>query len=161
MNDRNPLEGGCSCGEVRYRLTATPLIVHCCHCRWCQRETGSAFAVNALIEASEVETTAGEPVPIDTPSESGQGQKIWRCPTCRVALWSHYGGAGPSINFIRAGTLDDTTRIAPDIHIYTASKQPWVKIPEGEAAVPEFYKFSEVWPAESIERSKRARAGAG
>ena len=101
------LEGRCTCGEVRYRLKAKPLFVHCCHCRWCQRETGSAFALNALIEAEAVETVSGEPVGVTTPSESGKGQIIHRCPTCQVAVWSVYSGLGADFRFIRVGTLED------------------------------------------------------
>ncbi len=154
--DRGPLEGGCACGEVRYRMTAAPLFVHCCHCRWCQRETGSAFVLNALIEADRVEVLKGAPEVVDTPSESGKGQKIVRCLACRVALWSTYTGAGEAIRFVRVGTLDEPNRVPPDIHIFTASKQPWVVLPEGTPAVEEYYRRSAYWPAESVERRRRA-----
>jgi hypothetical protein len=145
-------EGGCTCRQVRYRMTSRPLFVHCCHCRWCQRETGSAFVINAMIEADRVELLAGRPEPVLTPTESGKGQKIWRCPTCRVALWSNYAGAGDAVNFVRAGTLDDPDRMPPDIHIFTASKQPWVVLPPGVPAVEEYYDRREHWPRESLER---------
>lgn len=151
-----PLEGGCACGEVRYRVTSGPLFVHCCHCRWCQRETGSAFVLNALIEADRVEVLKGAPEVVDTPSESGKGQKIVRCPACRVALWSTYTGAGEAIRFVRVGTLDEPDRLPPDIHIFTASKQPWVVLPEGTPAVEEYYRRSAYWPAESVERRRKA-----
>ncbi|WP_299616749.1 GFA family protein [Pelagibius sp.] len=150
------LEGGCACGAVRYRMTAEPLFVHCCHCRWCQRETGSAFVLNALIEATEVEVLKGAPEFVPTPSESGRGQQIARCPTCRVALWSHYAGAGAAISFLRVGTLDAPDRVAPDVHIYTDSKQPWVTLPEGVPAFPGYYRAQEIWPAESQARYRAA-----
>ncbi len=124
-----PLEGGCDCRQVRYRLLAPPMFVHCCHCRWCQRESGASFALNALIEADRLELIAGEPELVDTPSESGQGQQIARCPNCRMALWSHYAGAGPLVSFVRVGTLDQPDHLPPDIHIFTASKQPWLMLP--------------------------------
>ena len=149
-----PLEGGCDCRHIRYRLTSRPLFVHCCHCRWCQRESGAAFALNAMIEADRVVHTAGEPVIIDTPSNSGKGQKIARCPKCLVALWSNYAGAGEKVRFVRVGTLDDPDALPPDIHIFTASKQPWVVIPPGMAAVEEYYSSKDHWPAESLERRK-------
>ncbi|HVZ45373.1 MAG TPA: GFA family protein [Ramlibacter sp.] len=149
-----PLEGGCGCRHVRYRMHTAPLVVHACHCRWCQRETGTAFALNAMIESDRVETLAGEPDLVDTPSLSGQGQLIARCPQCRVALWSHYAGAGPVLKFVRVGTLDDPDALAPDIHIFTSSKQPWVVLPEGARAVPEYYDSKEVWSAESLERRR-------
>jgi hypothetical protein len=145
-------EGGCDCRAVRYRMTSRPMFVHCCHCRWCQRETGASFALNALIETDRVELTAGEPEVVLTPSNSGAGQKIARCPKCRIALWSNYGGAGDVIRFIRVGTLDNPDVFPPDIHIFTASKQPWVVLPAGTPAVPEYYKSSELWPKESLER---------
>ena len=147
-----PLEGGCDCRHIRYRMQTRPLIVHCCHCSWCQRETGSAFVLNALIEAERLVHLAEEPAIIDTPSLSGRGQKIARCPQCRIALWSTYPGAGPFVRFVRVGTLDTPDRLPPDIHIFTASKQPWVVLPAGVPAVPEFYDLKEVWPPDSLER---------
>ncbi|HEX7638666.1 MAG TPA: GFA family protein [Burkholderiaceae bacterium] len=146
------LDGGCDCRAIRYRLHARPLFVHCCHCRWCQRETGSAFAINALIERDRVELLAGEPELVHTPSASGIGQRIARCPACRLAVWSHYGGAGERIAFVRVGTLDDPDACPPDIHIFTSTKQPWVLLPPDVPAVPEYYRASERWPAESIAR---------
>jgi hypothetical protein len=146
--------GGCTCRDVRYRLTSTPLFVHCCHCRWCQRETGASFALNALIETERVSLLAGEVEVVLTPSASGKGQQIARCRRCHVAVWSHYAGFGEPIRFVRVGTLDDPDRFPPDIHIFTASKQPWVVIPAGSPAVPEYYSSKQYWPAASIERRK-------
>jgi hypothetical protein len=158
MTQNEPaFEGGCTCRTVRYRLASVPLFVHCCHCRWCQRETGSAFALNALIETERV-AVRGEVEVIDTPSLSGRGQRIARCPTCKVALWSNYGGGGDSVRFIRVGTLDEPDRLPPDIHIYTMSKQPWVVLPEGALAVHEFYKFEDHWPQASLDRLAEMRA---
>jgi len=151
-------EGGCTCRAVRYRMTDTPLFVHCCHCRWCQRETGASFALNAMIEADRVVLSSGAIEKIMTPSNSGKGQKIARCPTCRIALWSHYAGAGDKVCFVRVGTLDDPDRFPPDIHIFTASKQPWVVIPAGAPAVPEYYDRNKYWPKASLER-RRALLG--
>jgi hypothetical protein len=145
-------EGGCTCRHVRYRMAAPPLFVHCCHCRWCQRETGASFALNALIEAARVELLAGDVDLVDTPSNSGKGQKIARCPLCRVAVWSNYAGAGDAVRFVRVGTLEDPDSFPPDIHIYTSSKQPWVQLPAGIPAVPEYYRASEYWPKSSLER---------
>jgi hypothetical protein len=133
-------------------MTSRPMFVHCCHCRWCQRETGASFALNALIESDRVVLLAGEPEIVDTPSKSGKGQRIARCPKCRIALWSHYAGAGDAIRFVRVGTLDDSDRFPPDIHIFTSTKQPWVVIPPGMRAVPEYYNSSEIWPKASLER---------
>jgi hypothetical protein len=147
-----PLAGGCGCRAVRYRMETRPLFVHCCHCRWCQRETGASFALNAMIEADRVTLLAGSPELVDTPSESGRGQKIARCPKCRIAVWSHYAGAGPSVCFVRVGTLDQPDHLPPDIHIFTASKQPWVVLPPGVPAVPEYYDREKCWPAESLAR---------
>jgi len=147
-----PLEGGCTCGQVRYRLETPPLFVHCCHCRWCQRETGSAFVINALIESDRVALLAGEPVNISTPSASGKGQVIARCEECHVALWSHYAGAGQHVSFVRVGTLDNPDLLTPDIHIFTESRQPWVLLPADVPATPQYYDREEYWPAESLAR---------
>ena len=147
-------EGGCTCRQVRYRLTSKPMFVHCCHCRWCQRETGTAFALNAMIEADRVETLAGDVEVVDTPSNSGKGQKIARCPSCRIAVWSNYSGAGDAV---RVGTLDEPDRLPPDIHIFTMSKQPWVALPAGTPAVPEVYDLQKTWPTESLERRAALR----
>ncbi|MGB9429739.1 MAG: GFA family protein [Gammaproteobacteria bacterium] len=147
-----PLHGGCDCRTIRYRLETEPLFVHCCHCRWCQRETGSAFVLNALIEPDRVTLISGEPEIVDTPSASGKGQKIARCPKCRIAVWSNYSGAGPAFRFVRVGTLDEPDHLPPDIHIFTSSKQPWVILPPGMPAVPEYYDRKQYWPAESLAR---------
>jgi len=157
-NDSTVLEGGCTCRAVRYRMTGKPMFVHCCHCRWCQRETGTAFALNAMIEADRVELLSGAPEVVNTPSNSGKGQKIARCPTCKIALWSHYAGAGDKISFVRVGTLDRPDRLPPDIHIFTASKQPWVVLPPDTPAVPEYYDRKKYWPAESLERRRKVTA---
>ena len=147
-----PLRGRCTCGEIQYEIVEKPLFVHCCHCRWCQRETGTAFALNAMIESEKVALTKGEPETILTPSNSGKGQQIVRCPTCRIAVWSHYAGAGDALKFVRVGTLDDPDALPPDIHIFTSSKMPWVVLPEGTPAVPEYYDRKAYWPQESLER---------
>ena len=153
-----PAEGGCTCRAVRYRMTTRPLFVNCCHCRWCQRETGTAFALNAMIESDRVELLQGEVEMVDTPSLSGKGQKIARCPHCRIAMWSHYPGAGPRFAFVRVGTLDNPDRFPPDIHIFTLSKQPSVLLPGGVPAMREYYDRDKYWPQESLERRRAVLA---
>jgi hypothetical protein len=137
-------EGGCSCGAVRYRMAGEPIVVHCCHCTGCQRESGAAFALNAVIESDRVQLLGEAPERIETPSASGKGQAVLRCPACKVALWSHYAGAGDKAHFIRVGTLDDSAACPPDVHIFTASKQPWVVLPEGAEAFEAFYPGRDV-----------------
>ena len=149
-----PLAGGCTCRAVRFELLTAPLYVHCCHCTWCQRESGAAFALNAMIEADRMRLLQGEVEVVDTPSNSGRGQKIARCPACRIALWSNYAGAGEAVRFVRVGALDNPGALPPDIHIFTASKQPWVTLPADANAVPAYYKASEHWPAESLVRRR-------
>jgi hypothetical protein len=146
-----PLEGGCSCGAVRYRLLSAPMFVHCCHCRDCQRQTGSAFVLNALIEADRVELLAGEPAPVSMPTDSGRPHDIYRCPKCRIAVWSDYGRRGVML-FVRVGTLDDPSALTPDVHIYTRSKLPWVGLPEDVPAFEVYYDTKALWPAESLMR---------
>jgi hypothetical protein len=143
-------EGGCACGAVRYRLASDPMIVHCCHCLNCQRQTGSAFVINLLIEADRVEVLAGAPEPVPVPRDDGTLQTIHRCPQCRIAVWSEYGR--PQVLFVRAGTLDDPASVAPDIHIFTRSKLPWVALPDGVPAVEVYYDSKALWPPESLAR---------
>jgi len=151
-------DGGCTCRFVRYRMATKPLFVHCCHCRWCQRESGASFALNAMIEADRVQLLQGEIEVVDTPSNSGKGQKVSRCPRCRIAVWSNYAGGGDAIRFVRVGTLDAPDLLPPDVHIFTASKQPWVVLPPDTPAAAEYYKASELWPKESLERRAALRA---
>jgi hypothetical protein len=151
------MEGGCACGEVRYRLTAEPMFVHCCHCLNCQRQTGSAFVINALIEAGRLELLAGEPVVVDAPRDDGSAQRIFRCPSCQVAVYSEYGR--PEVKFVRAGTLDQPASVSPDVHIFTRSKLPWVTLPESVPAVEVYYDRHELWPAASLERLDALFAG--
>ncbi len=147
------LEGGCACGAVRYRLGSAPMFVHCCHCRDCQRQTGSAFVINALIETDRVALLKGDPVPVAVPTDSGRPHRIFRCPTCQTAVWSEYGGVA-KLRFVRVGTLDDPAALPPDIHIYVRSKLPWVSIPEGTPAFEAYYSAKELWPAASLERRR-------
>lgn len=149
-----PLEGGCDCKAMRYRMESAPLFVHCCHCRWCQRESGASFALNAMIEADRVTNLGVAPELVHTPSNSGKGQDIARCPSCRVAVWSHYAGGGPLIRFVRVGTLDQPDALQPDIHIFTQSKQPWVILPPQVPSVPEYYDREQYWPQESLARRR-------
>ena len=151
-----PQEGGCTCAQVRYTLLQAPMIVHCCHCTWCQRETGSSFALNALVEAAAVQLMRGTPKLVNTPSNSGYGQEIMRCPSCEVALWSHYSAARRAVSFVRIGTLDHPGLFPPDIHIFTAAKQPWIELNDSIPSVDGYYRRSEVWPAASMERYQRA-----
>ena len=147
------LEGGCACGAVRYRLASGPMFVHCCHCLDCQRQTGSAFVLNALIEGTRVQLLSGETKPYPQPTDSGRPHVIHRCPDCGTALWSTYGGR-EQLRFVRVGTLEQPSTLAPDVHIYTRSKQPWVRLPDGVPAFEVYYDSKILWPAESLERRK-------
>ncbi len=155
-NDVCFANGRCACDGVRYHLTSRPLFVHCCHCRWCQRETGSAFVLNAMIESTRVVLTKGVPSKIMIPSESGKGQQMVRCPECQTTLWSHYSGIGDKVSFVRAGTLDEPALTPPDIHIFTSTKLPWVQLPQDIPAVREYYSRKDYWPEASIARVKNA-----
>ena len=143
-------KGGCSCGTVRYRLTSDPLFVHCCHCLNCQRQTGSAFVVNILIEADRFEIVQGKPQPVEVPRDDGSSQEIFRCGRCQTALYSLYGR--PVVAFVRAGTLDEPGSVSPDVHIFTRSKLPWVALPDGVPAFEVYYDMDALWPADSLER---------
>jgi hypothetical protein len=157
-NSAGSPEGGCTCRYIRYRVSGKPLFVNCCHCRWCQRETGSAFVINAMIEAERVQILAGQVQIVDTPSKSGRGQRIARCPRCFVALWSHHAGPSDALSFVRVGTLDDPDAQRPDAHIFTSTKQPWVQLPAGVPVFAEFYKPAEQWPKDSLNRYAALKA---
>lgn len=158
-----PLEGGCSCRAVRYRMRTAPLVVNACHCSWCQRETGSAFVLNALLERDRLEllTDPDGIETIDTPSASGRGQRVVRCRRCKVALWSHYPGGGAAIAFVRVGTLDAPDAAPPDVHIYTSTKQAWLELPAAARAFPEYCDPRVDWSDEALERFRAAKAAAG
>ena len=143
-------EGGCACGAVRYRLASDPLFIHCCHCLNCQRQTGSAFVINLLIEADRVELLAGEPQPVDVPRDDGSTQRIFRCPNCQVAVFSQYGR--PEVHFVCGGTLDQPSSVTPDVHIFTKSKLEWVGLPEGVPAFEVYYDTEALWPPASLDR---------
>lgn len=149
------LAGGCSCGAVRYRLTRAPMFTHCCHCRQCQRLTGSAFVVNTIIENDAIEVLAGDLMVTAGPSESERPHDIYRCQECLTAVWADYGRR-PNYRFVRVGTLDDPDRAPPDVHIFTRSKLDWVVIPDGQRAFDIFYELEEEWPAAALVRRKQA-----
>jgi hypothetical protein len=144
-------EGGCSCGAVRYRLTSRPMFTNCCHCLDCQKQTGGAFAINAMIETARIEIRAGEPAVIEMPSPSGRGHEIHRCPKCEVALWSNYGRRA-WMRFVRVATLDAPHAIKPDAHIFTRSRVPWVTLPEDTPAFEVYYDTAKQWSPESLAR---------
>lgn len=151
-----PHKGGCACGHVRYEMTSKPMIVHGCHCRWCQRESGASFAVNALIEADRVKITKGDVAEILVPSSSGMGQRFSRCPKCQVTLWTNFlamrGGLGEVVRFIRVGTLDNPDPFSPDVHIFTSTKQPWITLPPDVPAFEEYFVIEDIWSPESLVR---------
>ncbi len=150
------LAGGCACGSVRYRLAADPLIVHACHCRDCQRITGSAFVINLWIEKPFVELIgATAPKSSRLAGGTGQAHDVFFCERCGTYVWSDYHGAPNDAYFVRAGTLDEPQAVAPDVHIFTRSKLPWLELPKDAKAFREFYKIDEIWPAESRARLKR------
>lgn len=145
------LEGGCACGAVRYRLTSGPMFVHCCHCADCQRQGGSAFVINALIETDRIEVLSGELKPTPMPTESGRPHLVYRCAACGTTIWSDYGDR-KVMSFLRATTLDDRAALPPDVHIFTRSKLPWVRLPDGARAFEVYYDMAAEWPAESLAR---------
>jgi len=152
-----PLAGACFCGAVRYRLTRTPIFVHCCHCVDCQAQTGGAFAINAVIERESIAVAEGEPLRTTVPTDSGRLHDIYRCADCHTALWSDYGRR-ETIVFVRVSTLDQRHAIRPDVHIFTRSKVPWVELPQGALAFEIYYDMERLWPPESLARRSRALA---
>lgn len=136
---------------MRYALTMAPMFVHCCHCLDCQRQTGSAFVLNALIETDRIQLLAGAPTPTRVPTDSGRVHDVYRCGACQTALWSDYGGR-PGLRFVRVGTLEDPASLPPDVHIFTRSRQPWVVLPPKARAFEAYYDMQREWPASSLAR---------
>jgi hypothetical protein len=145
------LEGRCACGGVRFVLRDKPMFVNCCHCLDCQRQTGSAFVINAVIETDLIELRGEHPEAVRVPADSGRPHDIYRCAHCKVAVWSDYGGR-PKLRFVRVGTLVQPHDIKPDAHVFTRSKLPWVTV-EGPA-FEVFYELEQQWPAASLARRK-------
>lgn len=152
MSSNSIYEGGCSCGKLRYRMNADPLIVHACHCRQCQRITGSAFVMNSVIEKDAVEILTGTTANCHFPDSC---QTAFFCPDCATYVYSQYSSIGGYLSscwFVRVGTLDDPDRFPPNVHIFTSSKQPWVLIPPGTLKFEEFYNIKDVWQESSLTR---------
>ena len=106
--------------------------------------------INLLIEADRVEVVSGDPQPVDAPRDDGSTQRIFRCPTCQVAVFSEYGR--PEVRFVRGGTLDQPSGVTPDVHIYTRSKLRWITLPDSAPAFEVYYDSKTLWPAASLER---------
>jgi hypothetical protein len=147
------LEGGCACGNVRYQLISAPMFVNCCHCRDCQRQTGSAFVINAVIETGRIKLLSREPEPVAVPTESGRPHDIYRCSICHTAVWSDYGRR-PALRFVRVGTLDQPAALPPDAHIFTRSRLPWIELPKSVPAFDIYYDMEVLWPAASLQRRR-------
>jgi hypothetical protein len=152
-------EGGCSCAAVRYQLLSPPMFVNCCHCTLCQKQTGGAFVINAIIETSRIQLLKGQPVAVSMLTESGRPHDIYRCPSCQIAVWSDYGRR-PALRFVRASTLDEPHRVVPDAHIYVRSKVPWLTLPANARQFSEYCDMDKEWSAESLAR-RQAILGQG
>ena len=146
-------EGGCACGEVRYRLASAPMFVNCCHCTECRRQTGSAFVINGVIETSRIDVVSGQPKAVAVPTGSGRPHDIYRCPTCKIALWSDYGRRA-ALRFVRIATLDNPAALPPNAQIFTRSKLAWVKLSQDIPAFDVFYDMEALWPADSLARRR-------
>ena len=154
------MRGACACGAVKFQLTASPIVVHACHCRDCQRLSGSAFVLNAVIEASNVELLSGEPGSSNLEAATGKAHVVSFCRDCGTYVWSQYLQL-PSMRFVRVGTLDEPDALSPPVHIWTSRKQAWVEIPPGLDVYPEFYSLKELWSDEALQRLKASIKAAG
>jgi hypothetical protein len=156
------LQGGCTCGLVRYRLKKKPITVNACHCRFCQRLSGSAFALNAMIETEYVEMIGkGEPELIHIPTDLSERTRAWRCPTCSVLLFNDHMLMNENIRFVRVGTLEEGERLPPDAHYFVSRKHPWIVVPDNVPAfdtIPTNGGGPEL-PAEAKMRMARALRG--
>lgn len=143
--------GACGCGQLTYQLLSEPMFVHCCHCKECQNQTGSAYVLNAIIEADQV-IWKGDTTEHTLQTPSGKGQVITRCSNCGTAVFSSYLVRLGKLKYIRVGTLDDPAKCPPDVQIFTSSKQPWVPLSPDLPSFENFYKFDDVWPEDALAR---------
>jgi hypothetical protein len=127
-----PLTGGCSCGSIRYRIASFPLLLYTCNCTNCQTASGSAFALNMPVRARDFHILQGEPKPWRHVSPTGVPVISWFCGDCGARIYGDRAGREEIVN-LRAGTLDDTTWLAPVAHMFMKSAQPWV-LPAADAA---------------------------
>ena len=144
-------KGQCDCGAVKYAMSTDPMFVHCCCCAQCQRQTGSAFVVNAIIEADRV-SVEGPVREIELSTPSGKGQIITRCTECGVAVFSNYLVREGKLRYIRVGTLDDPARCPPDVQIFTSDLPSWVRLNPEIPSFEKMYVFKDVWPADAFAR---------
>jgi hypothetical protein len=151
-----PLDGGCACGALRYRLLAPPLFVHCCHCTRCQRETGGPFAHHAMIEFSQFTVVQGEAQFVEVPTDSGRKHWVARCASCLTALWNEHGSRSSVTRYVRVGTLDRPEACPPRAHIFVRSRQPWLVLPPEVPSYAGFYDAARTWPPESLARYEAA-----
>ncbi len=126
MNERT---GGCQCGRVRYRLVGEPLFLSVCHCKECQRQSGSAFGMSMLVPEANL-TVEGTLKSFERSSESGRPVRCHFCPECGTRIYHAISYAAGAVN-LKPGTLDDTSWLEPRLQAWTRSKQPWVALPEG------------------------------
>jgi hypothetical protein len=119
------IEGGCNCKAIRYRIDAAPVIVAQCHCRNCQRQSGSAFSVNLMVPAAKVETTGALTTYVD--HDTASGNPVYRrfCGQCGSPIFSDLH-EGKGMTIVKAGTLDDPGAFVPALSVWTATAWPWV-----------------------------------
>jgi len=140
-----PLTGGCKCGKVRFRLESAPIITHCCHCRGCQKQSGSAFRINVMIETDRLAILEGEPRPF----QGDDGQNEMQCPSCEFCIWAYHRHFGDAIAFIGVGVLDEGERLPPEAHFFIRSKHPWIVLPPD---IPAFQELGDTGKVGARER---------
>lgn len=129
MEDVAMMKGGCLCGKVRYSATGEPAMVAVCHCKNCQKQAGTSFALVVGVPKSAM-SVEGNLKTFQDKGDSGRPVNRNFCPECGSPITSELAGM-PDLTFIKAGTLDDTSWLRPAVQVYCDSAQPWVKL-EGE-----------------------------
>ncbi len=119
-----PFSGGCLCGAIRYESRAEPLFSINCHCRDCQRTTGTAYAPVLAVPRDALRISQGEPTYYTSQSDSGETVSRGFCPECGSGIFSKLS-ANPDIVGLKAASLDDPSWFRPTVDIYTDSAQPW------------------------------------
>lgn len=128
------IEGGCLCGRVRYSSEAPAVMTAVCHCRHCQRQSGSAFSIIIGLPKGALQVQ-GALASYEDVGESGMPVLRRFCSHCGSPILSEVASS-PQLDFVKAGTLDDTSWLAPQVHIWCEHRQPWVSVPDGVPQVP-------------------------
>ena len=133
-SDERPLTGSCQCGAVRYRIDAEPIAFFACHCSECRKQSGSVHGLSLIVPSGALSVTAGAPSRWSRATDQGADMTCWFCGTCGNRLY-HQSSGWPDELSVKAGTLDQPVDVSAAVHIWTGSKLPSARLPDGAVQV--------------------------